>query len=65
MSNMGNLVMGISPGDQLRIGDDVVIGVEAYRWGGEPKLRIKISAPKDVPVHRVRRDEERPAKRAA
>lgn len=46
------LVLSRKPGESLRIGDDITItylGVNAYN---NTQIRLGITAPKTVPVHR-------------
>jgi carbon storage regulator len=45
----GMLVISRKRGDRILVGDDIVIEVADIRGD---KVRIGISAPKDVPVHR-------------
>ena len=43
------LVLARDVGESIRIGDDIIIQVVASSSG---KLRLGITAPKDIPVHR-------------
>ena len=43
------LVLARDIGESIRIGDDIIIQVVTSSGG---KLRIGITAPKDIPVHR-------------
>ncbi len=46
---MGNLVLSRRVGEQIFIGENIVIRVAEIRGD---KVRLAINAPKDVPVHR-------------
>ena len=43
------LVLARDAGESIRIGDDIIIQVVTSSSG---KLRLGITAPKDIPVHR-------------
>jgi carbon storage regulator len=43
------LVLARDIGESIRIGDDIIIQVVFFSGG---KLRLGITAPKDIPVHR-------------
>ena len=43
------LVLARDVGESIRIGDDIIIQVVFFSGG---KLRLGITAPKDIPVHR-------------
>jgi carbon storage regulator len=43
------LVLARDAGESIRIGDDIIIQVVTSSSG---KLRLGITAPKDVPIHR-------------
>jgi len=44
------LVISRRPGEEIMIGDEVIIKILEFRSGG--KIRLGITAPKEVDVHR-------------
>lgn len=44
------LILTRAPGDQIRIGDEVVIAV---MWAGDVQVSLGIDAPRSVPVVRA------------
>jgi carbon storage regulator len=45
------LVLTRNPGESIYIGDDIKITILSSRYSGH-QVRIGITAPKDLPVHR-------------
>ncbi len=61
---VGNLVLNLRPGDQVRVGDDLVVTFIGPRseFGD---IRMAFAAPRDVPVERTDRSLRRAPKRPA
>lgn len=47
---MANLVLMRQRGERIMIGDDIVVEVVEIR--GDHRVRLAVSAPKSIPVHR-------------
>lgn len=51
MSNIGNLTVTIKPGEQIRIGGEVVVAISELR---PTRVTLTISAPKSLRIERVK-----------
>ncbi len=59
---VGNLVLNLRPGDQVRVGDDLVVTFLGAR-SEHGDARVAFAAPRDVPVERTGRPSKRTARR--
>ncbi len=61
---VGNLVLNLRRGDQVRVGDDLVVTFLGFRseFGD---IRLAFAAPRDMPIGRAGRASERPLKAQA
>lgn len=53
-SDLGSLVLSRRVEEAIRIGDDITIKIVSFHGGHDnPKVRLMITAPKDVPIMRT------------
>ena len=56
METPGKLALTLAPGDQVRIGDDVVVTFVKHVSTGRSAIKLSVAAPRQVPVKRAQRE---------